>query len=365
MTIRIMMTPFSHQYVARYATRVVATLFLAATLIGIWVRPLSASELCEGSGNVIPKAVCDFDSFYGDPPRQLPNGWTAFILSGDLYFSQHPDTFWGAPALQMWSNGGTFKAGIYTQVDVTPGAGYRASIGWGAPNAPDHFGRQLGIDPTGGTDPNAPTVIWGPMHWGPGRLLNYPDGTGPNIDVRARAINSRITVFFLVDHPTSTGDNVIFVDAIGLYPDENAPALPAPTEVPTEVPTDIPAPTAAPVVAEQRVAVALAATATPEPTATPTETPSPTPSPTPTETPTPTPTHTPTPTATWTPWPTATPNSVAAVKSNTLGGGQALMTLATTYAEQNGRTGLARAGVMGIGGIVVFGGSLWWLRRRR
>ncbi|MBI1298443.1 hypothetical protein GC175_26200 [bacterium] len=354
-------TLFSHQYVARHATRLVTTLFLAAMLNGMWVRPVSASELCEGNGNVIPKAVCDFDTFYGDPPRQLPNGWTAFILSGDLYFSQHPDTFWGAPALQMWSNGGTFKAGIYTQVDVTPGAGYRASVGWAAPNAPDHFGRQLGIDPTGGTDPNAPTVVWGPMHWGPGRLLNYPDGTGPNIDVRARAINSRITVFFLVDHPTSTGDNVIFVDAIGLYPDENAPALPAPTEIPNETP----APTATPAVVEQRVAVAPAATATSQPTATPTETPSPTPTSTPTETPTPTPTHTPTPTSTWTPWPTATPNSVAAVESNTLGGGQALMTLAATYVEQNGRNGLARAGVMGIGGIVVFGSSLWWLRRRR
>ncbi|MCB0112637.1 MAG: hypothetical protein KDD84_01035 [Caldilineaceae bacterium] len=314
---------------------------------------VAASEICESNGNVIPKPVCDFDTFYGDPPRQLPNGWTAFVLSGDLTFSQHVDTFWGAPALQMWSNGGTFKAGIYTQVDVAPGAGYRASIGWGAPNAPDHFGRQLGIDPTGGTDPNAPTVIWGPMHWGPGRLLNYTDGKGPNIDVRARAVNSRVTVFFLVDHPSSTGDNVIFVDAIALYPDESAPALPTPTDTPP------PPPTATPVV--ERAVVVPTATWTPHPT--PTETPTPTHTPTPTPTPTETPT--PTPTATWTPWPTATPNAVNVLEAEAMGSSQALMTLATGYAQKNGRDGLARMGILGLGGIVLFGGSLWWNRRRR
>ena len=187
--------------------------------------------------SVMPRGVCGMDSFYGSLPRQIPNGWTAFILSGDLTYMQDVDTFFGAPSLRMWSNGGTFKAGIYTQVKVTSGAGYRASIAWGGPNAPETFGRQLGIDPTGGTDPNAPTVIWGPMHWGPGRILNRTDG-GPNIDVLARAQNDTITVFFLTDHNRSTGDNYIFIDAIALYPDESAPSLATPTPPPpTATPT--------------------------------------------------------------------------------------------------------------------------------
>ena len=248
--------------------------------------------------NVIPREVCGFDTFYGSPPRQIPNGWTAYVLSGDLSFQQHVDTFWGAPALMMWSNGGTFKAGIYTQVRVTPGAGYRAAVFWAAPNAPDTFGRQLGIDPTGGTDPNAPTVVWGPMHWGPGRILSHnPPEPGVDIDVKARAQSDVITVFFLTDHNRSTGDNVLFVDAIALYPDESAPALPTPTPVP---PTATPVPTFTPT---------LAATDTPTvtPTATATDTPTPTPSPTPTATPTSTPTATPSPTPTSTPSPTPTP----------------------------------------------------------
>ncbi len=263
---------------------------LALALVTLGVRRARAtSDVCKPP-NVIDPHVCDFDYFYGSPPRQIPQGWTAFVLSGDLTFKQAIDTYWGAPSLCMWSDGGTFKAGIYTQVHVTPGAGYRATVGWAGPNAPETFGRRLGLDPTGGTDPNAPTVIWGPIHWGPGKMFNLPDF---NIDVKSRAIGDTMTVFFLVDHNRSTGNNLIFVDAIALYPDESAPPLATSTPVP---PTATPRPTR-----------------TPTPTPTATFTPSPTPSATPTATATaaatatPTFTPSPSPTATDTPEPTMTP----------------------------------------------------------
>ncbi|GIV77468.1 hypothetical protein FKZ61_021420 [Litorilinea aerophila] len=322
------------------------TLLLAILLAWLPMTAHAASEPCSPP-NVIPAPVCDFDTFRGSPPRQIPNGWTEFVLEGDPTFMQDVDTFWGPPSLRIWSNGGTFKAGIYTQVPVTPGAGYRASIAWGAPNAPDTFGRQLGIDPTGGTDPTSPTVIWGPMHWGPGRILNYPP-PDVNIDVKARAVNDIITVFFLVDHPRSTGDNLIFVDAIALYPDESAPAV--------EVP---PTPTPEPVV----VAAALPPTATPvPPTPTPTDTPTPTATPTATPSPTPTPTSTatptPTPTPTWTPWPTATPEGPGI----SLQDAQARLNRWATRAHPDV---LLAIGLLGFGGAGLFGSSWWWLRRRR
>lgn len=315
--------------------------------------PLLASEPCNPP-NVIPQSVCDMDSFYGSPPRQIPNGWTEFVLAGDPTYMQDVDTYWGPPSLRIWSSGGTFKAGIHTQVPVTPGAGYRASIAWGAPNAPETFGRQLGIDPTGGTDPNGPTVIWGPMHWGPGRILNYPP-PDVNIDVRARAVSSTITVFFLVDHPTSTGDNLIFVDAIALYPDESAPAVELP---PTETPTPEAVATVAP--PEPPTPLPVPPTATSEPTATPTE--MPTATPTATETPTPTPTPTPSPTAspspTWTPWPSATPRESAVdwrrAEDEVL-----------SLAHSARPSVLAIVGVLGLGGAGLFGSSLLYLRRRR
>ncbi len=316
---------------------------LSIVFLGFTFTPdvvFAASEPCSPP-NVIPASVCDMDSFYGDPPRQIPQGWTPFILSGDLTFMQDVDTYWGAPSLRMWSNGGTFKAGIFTQVQVTPGAGYRASVAWAAPNEPDAFGRQLGIDPTGGTDPNGSTVVWGATHWGPGRLLNYPPGKGPNIDLTVRAQSEVVTVFFLTDHNRSTGDNVIFVDAIALYPDESAPALAAPTVTPVPV-----------VVAAAPVVQPTATPLLPTPTPLPTETPTVTPIPTATETPTPLPTPTSTATPRWTPWPTVTP-----------GAGAGLLDWGDLT---GGRPGLMWGiGLLGLAGAGIFGGSLWRVRREK
>jgi hypothetical protein len=225
------------------------------------------------AGNLIPN--CNFDAFSAHALGQVPVGWTPFVQSGSLAYQPHVDTYWGAPSLAMWSDGGTFRAGIYTQVGgVTPGATYRASMGWGAPTEPDAFGRALGIDPTGGTDPAAPTVIWGPMHRGRGALMNDKPGY-PNIDVRAAAASPTVTVFVLVDHPYSTGANQIFIDAVGLYRDESAPVQ-APSETPA------PAPVAAPAVPRAAPSRAPTRTASPAPTATTSHTPTASPMPAPT-----------------------------------------------------------------------------------
>jgi hypothetical protein len=341
---------------------------LALGLLLTFARPVFASQPCE-SPNIIPQPVCDMDSFYGSRPRQGPVGWTIFVLSGEPDFYQDDHTFFGGPNLTIWSNGGTFKAGIYTQVPVTPGAGYRASISWGAPNAPELFGRQLGIDPTGGTDPNAPTVIWGPMHWGEGRILNYPP-PDVNIDVKARAVGETMTVFFLTDHPSSSGDNLILVDAIALYPDESAPAAiaaPPPTDTPAPTATPEPVQEAAPAelaaaaaavdaapVDAQPVAIEVPPTETPTPTAT--ATPLPTNTPTATPSPTPTATSTPLPTATWTPWPTVTPGSPLDTE------------VLQARVRTNARTvsgGLVLLGSMSFGGALIFGLMLGLLRRKR
>ncbi|OIO97441.1 MAG: hypothetical protein AUK03_02465 [Anaerolineae bacterium CG2_30_64_16] len=261
------------------------------------VAPVVAQHGCD-PGNLIPN--CNFDTFYDSPPRQLPQDWWPFVLAGDLTYQQHTDTYWGAPSLAMWSDGGTFVAGIYTQVGgVQPGVAYRASMGWGAPTEPDAFGRRLGIDPTGGVDPNAPTVVWGPMHRGAGALMNK-QSPGANLDVSAVAQAPTVTVFVYVDHNYSTGINQIFIDAVSLFVD---PVQPAPTPVlPTATPVPLhPMATAT----ATAIATALAApTATPQPTATPTATATPTTTATPTATHTPT--VTPTPTQTLTPTATAT-----------------------------------------------------------
>lgn len=343
------------QHLVRILSRTLHHLVLIAAALAGTVAgclPVYASEPCNPP-NVMPQDACDMNSFHGSPPRQLPDGWTEFLLYGDANFYQDDHTFWGGPNLTIGSPGTTFKGGIYTQVQVTPGAGYRASISWGAPNAPATYGRQLGIDPTGGTDPNSPNVVWGPMHWGDGRILNYPP-PDVNIDVKARAINSTITVFVMIDHPTSTGDNIILLDAIALYPDDSAPAVDLP---PTEAPTPEPPPVQEVAVAALKAEPAVVpATATPTETPTATATPSPTPSPTATATPTATPSPSPTFTATWTPWPTVTPTSALSFDyaQNQL----------VHFARTAQPVGLAVLGILSLGGAGLCAGSLWWLRRR-
>ena len=274
-------------------------MWVIAVIIALLPGQALAQEDPCGPGNLIWN--CRFDEFTGSPPLQVPSGWTPFVVSGNLTYMQDSDTYFGPPALRMWSNGGTFTAGIYTQVgDLQPGATYAASWGWGAPNSPDNFGRKLGIDPTGGTDPNSPNVQWGALHYGPGRILNRPGPYSPdkpNVGVSAVAQAPTVTVFVWVEHPSSSGDNFIFVDQVGLKQDSSAPVVPpTPTEVP---PTDTPVPTNTP------VPPTSAPTSTP--TSTPTDTPTPSPSPTPTDTPTPTTTPTSTPSPTVTPSPTTTP----------------------------------------------------------
>lgn len=282
-----------------------ARLGLLLAVLGVaWGRP-AAPAMAGGCAGCLPGSLieCDWEQFSGNAPA----GWSPYILAGSASFAavhgSESHSSFGSASLRIDSPG-AYVAGLFRQVGgVTPGVGYKASIGWAAPSSPtDTFGRQLGIDPTGGTDPNAPTVVWGPMHWGDGRCLNYPP-PDVNVDVSTYAKASTITVFVKVDHNRPAPGSMIFLDAVSLAVD---PALPPATAAPTATP--IP-PTRPPATLAPTAAPTF--TPTPTATATPTQTPTPTATHTPTITPTPTATATPTatPTSTLPPRPTATPGA--------------------------------------------------------
>jgi hypothetical protein len=285
--------------------RAAAVLFVLAFLPSLMISSIGSTSRASGpgghgckEGNLIPN--CGMDQFVPVAQGQAPSGWTPFVLSGGLAMDPSPDTFWGAPSLRMWSDGGTFVAGVYAQVGgLTPGATYTASVGWFAPTEPDAFGRRLGIDPTGGTDPYSPNVVWGPMLRGPGKVLNDSNPGYPNIDITAVAKGPTVTVFAWVDHNYSTGPNQIFLDALGLYQDA-APVVPVATSTPpppAATQPAAPATTAAPAQTKRPPTVTPTATATqttaPAATATPTATDTPSPTAPPTLTPTPLDTATP------------------------------------------------------------------------
>ena len=330
-------------------------------------------------GNLIPG--CFFRDFSGSPPRQIPSGWTPFSWPGSAGLSyQYNSDCEGCNtadkaqgSLRMWSDGYAFHAGVYTQVGgVQAGANYRASLWFGSPDTPgsaSSFQRRIGIDPTGGTDPTSPNVVWGPWATGWGRILNYSpsDASHINIDVEAVAQSSTVTVYLDVNHIYPTSNNYILLDGVALYPDSSAPtpaptataeqqaALPAPTSAPEAAPTEAPSDTPA---------VALTITPTQAPPLTPTATVTPTLSPTasatlsPISSPTQKPTLTATPSATSTlpPRPPATAGPFTA--------SPAAGTLPPFLDRGQGRQGLLFGGLGALAGAGVIGVVLARTRRR-
>jgi hypothetical protein len=156
------------------------------------------------------------------------------------------------------------------------------------------MGRMIGLDPTGGTDPNSPNIVWSRELWKKKRVATE------HLNVSAVAQADTVTAFVRVKNPQPHGQDQIFIDVASLVVDPNQPPPPPPTETPVPPTNTLVPATSTPV----------SPTDTPLPTETPTptatSTPTPTNTPTPTDTPTATATYTPTFTPTHTPTPTPT-----------------------------------------------------------
>lgn len=311
-----------------------------------------ARNPCLETGNLTVN--CAFDTFgeqfYQGKRLEVPVGWAHFIVGGNVDFRTSIDTYWGAPSLWLLSDGSPFTAGIYQQVSVTPGVVYQSDAGWAAVTRPD-FERKIGLDPTGGANPLAGTVIWGPSTWG---IDSWPDLT-----VSARASGPTMTVFVWANHQITYGDDWIFIDCVGLWPDTSQPVW-------TVTPQPSPTATRPAATSTRRPATATAvpptATATPTHTASPTATPTDTPTPTATHTPTSTPTFTPTPgPPTATPLPTRTPLPTIVPVGRIMGQAN---TLSQAGAQGGGAPLIL---VLAAGALLVaiaLGSLVFWLLRR-
>ena len=261
---------------------VVCLLAVLSLVVDLAPQPAEAGARnpCAEAGNLTVN--CGFDTFteqsWSGKQLRVPEGWWFFVLAGSPEFQQAVDTYWGSCSLGIISDGVGFTAGVYQEVAVIPGVVYQTDIGWAAASCADQpcwdMERKLGLDPTGGTNPQAPSVVWSRVEAGGDKW--------PDLTVSTRATGPKMTVFVLVNHPTSHGLDRIFFDAVGLWPDSSQPAA---TVTPKPSPTFTPRP-------PTRVPARKATSLPPSPTATVTDTP------TPTATPTETPTLVPTPT--WT-----------------------------------------------------------------
>lgn len=342
-----------------------AAAVLVVPLLACLPAIAGARNPCKEPGNLTYN--CSFDDFGEamDNGRRLvfPSGWWYFILAGTPEFRPAVDTYWGAPSLELVSDGLPFTAGIYQQVQVTPGVVYQTDAGWAAGTAPD-FERKLGLDASGGTDPCAPTVLWSRSDWG---MDAWPDLT-----VSARAVGPTMTVFVWVGHNVSHGADSIFFDAVGLWPDPNQPAATVTAVQTTPAPTATRKPavrTAMPVL-PSATATELPASPTPTqtPTAVATETATSSPTPTSTATPSPLP-PTATATPTLTPTRTAVPVMPGLIAAKTGGSGPGVAQNRQQAERHKADPGVAFLYVAGgaLGGALLLAGaglSQWTIARR-
>ncbi len=172
----------------------------------------------------------------------VPNGWTALILAGAPGLTSARMVFAGGceeegfvERLEGWDSlvvlsqdietppepGKPFDAAIYQQVQVEPGLAYSLS-GWmvslcgGSFSNPNdcpagyYMAKLLGIDPTGGVDPQAGTVIWAEDR------RNFTESRWANLRLAVTAQGSAMTVFVRVNSPFRWHGNHAFADAISI-----------------------------------------------------------------------------------------------------------------------------------------------------
>jgi hypothetical protein len=196
----------------------------------------------------------------------IHTGWSALYLTGapsmgstQLTYagscSEQPNTFIekleGGDSLVVRSQdietlpepGKPFDLALYQQITATVGGEYSLS-GWmvttcedppGSRSCPDgvYIAKAIGIDPRGGVDPDAPSVIWEENH------INYVDEEGKamgwqNLRLGVRALAPKITVFARMTSPTQLRGNKGFMDAMSLVRAPVAALLPLPAQVMSE-----------------------------------------------------------------------------------------------------------------------------------
>lgn len=177
---------------------------------------------------------------------QIHEGWQVAILDGTPWLystsmqfnggacggSAHVEKIEGSDSLAFFAHdlewtdqpGKPFDAAVYQQIAATPGKDYSLSA-WmlslcGGSTVPNdcpnghYMAKMLGIDPTGGTDPLADTVIWVEDRR---NFVENGERVGwSNLRLSAKAQAETITLFGRIRSPFQWHGNHAFIDAFSL-----------------------------------------------------------------------------------------------------------------------------------------------------
>jgi hypothetical protein len=242
-----------------------ASLLLA--LVALALPPATGPTLAGRTGlagdagpPVLVNGVFECSLGYGSQPGVdglVPTGWAAVLLDGSPRLNSTRIEFAGGcgedgfieriegqDSLVFLSQdietppepGKPFDAVVYQQVAVNPGTAYSLS-GWmvslcgGSFSNPNDcppgytMAKMLGIDPTGGTDPLAGTVIWEEDQ------RNFTQSRWVNLRTATTAQSGTLTVFARIRSPFRWHGNHAFVDAYSLVRAPTAAFVGLPTAV--------------------------------------------------------------------------------------------------------------------------------------
>lgn len=255
---------------SRLIPLVLAAVFVVV-VVSMWSPPRAARAFPDNCG-LHPSNL--FRNGSMAPGHTTPYGtvaleWTPFVITGSPRFEWVDNEKWDANGAQyFWSDSVPFDAGIYQTVwGLQPNVYYRFRIGYSHArldpgNAKNEvhpsMGRQVGVDPFGGTDPKSPNVIWGPALFNSTAGMNPPELT---MTFAARA--DKATMFFRGIFTGASGRAKVWFDVACM---EAVPDMPTATAVPpTITPSPLAPPTRTPTRPVTKIAQGPTATYTPLP----------------------------------------------------------------------------------------------------
>ena len=260
-------------------------------LVTCWLLLSGLSAIAQGD-NLLenPGFEAPFDTLDGDPPREVAQGWTPWHIpaadGAPSFSNRQPEYLPTAPdptrilegndAQLITSFFATHDGGVLQNITgISSGTDLRFSVFayiWSTTfdelDVSDQDGDvfvQVGIDPTGGTDPESDAIVWSEA--GVEQYDAYNE-----YEIEAEAAGDSVTVFVRTTIGVPVKNNNIYLDKASLTSgDEQPDASETPTEAPSETPlpptdTEVP-PTETP---EPPTATDVPPSETPEP---PTETP--------------------------------------------------------------------------------------------
>jgi LysM repeat protein len=233
---------------------VIALIALIAFLNGIW----SFNRIAEAQEpNLLTNGGLERPYYgQGSSTRTVPNGWSIWLGSGAPDAFPHPDKVQVRDGEVSWNvkQGYTvFTAAGYQRVSgFQKGDGVRATAyGWvytcddtvtscviqdppyRRSDTAAGASLKVGVDPTGGTDPNSASVVWSPA--------TAPYDQWAEMSVTAVAEGDSVTVFLYMTQTSGLALNNVYWDQASLVRTTDIPevAEPTPAYVPFVVPQGV------------------------------------------------------------------------------------------------------------------------------